>query len=119
MATGTLGIQVEAALSDDFLKTLIQNVVDQGKGASMRLSVSDADKSALAAFCAEQTRKSGTEIELISDAEVLSGFKVTFKDQNVYLDYTGDAISAALSAFLRPELAKTVSSIAKEQQVSA
>ena len=48
----------------------------------------------------------------------LSGFKVAFKDRNVYLDYTGEAIAEALGAFLRPELAKTVSAIAREQQTN-
>ncbi len=71
---------------------------------------------ALAAFCAEQARKSGQEIELKSDSEVLSGFKVGFKDKSVYLDFTGEAVADALGAFLRPELAKAVSGIAREQQ---
>ena len=31
---------------------------------------------------------------------------------HVYLDYTGEAIAGALAAFLRPELAKTVSAVA-------
>ncbi len=119
VATETLGKQVEKTLAGDFLQTMIQSVVDQGKGAGLRLSVSEQDKSALTAYCAELARKSGTEIELVSDSEVLSGFKVTFKDQNVYLDYTSEAIAGALSAFLRPELAKTVSAIAREQQAKA
>jgi hypothetical protein len=54
-------------------------------------------------------------MELVSDSEVLSGFTVGFKDRNVYLDYTGEAIAGALAAFLRPELAKTVSAVAAEQ----
>jgi len=119
VATAALGKQVETTLSGDFLKNLIQHVVEQSKGSDMRLSVSEADKAALAAFCAEHARKTGTEIELVSDSEVLSGFKVSFRDGNVYLDYTGEAIAEALSAFLRPELAKTVSAIAQELRTTA
>jgi V/A-type H+-transporting ATPase subunit E len=119
VATETLGRQVQETLAGDFLKSLIQSVIDQGKGSGLRLSVSDKDKAALAAYCAEQAKKTGTEIELVSDAEVLSGFKVAFKDENVYLDYTSEAVAGALSAFLRPELAKTVSAIAREQQAKA
>jgi V/A-type H+-transporting ATPase subunit E len=118
VATGTLGKQVESTLSGDFLESLIRQVVEQSKDSGLRLTVSESDKSALAGFCAEEARKAGAEIELVSDAEVLSGFKVAYKDRNVYLDYTGEAIAEALSAFLRPELAKIVSAIAQEQQVS-
>ncbi len=116
---GTLGQKVDATLSSEFLQQLIQSVVVQDKGSRLRLSVSDNDKAALAAFCAGLAKKNGTEIELVSDAEVLSGFKVAYKDNNVYLDFTGEAITAALGAFLRPELAKTVSAIAREQKTQA
>ncbi len=119
VASSTLGQEVESSLSGDFLQQLIKNVVEQSKGSELSLSVSDKDKAALAAFCAEQAKKSGSQIELVSDSEVLSGFKVEFKDKNVYLDYTGEAIAGALGAFLRPELAKTVSAIARDQQANA
>jgi len=119
VATGTLGKEVNAALSGDFLQKMILGVIEQSKGSSVSLSVSDSDKAALASFCAEQSKKSGQEIDLVSDAEILSGFKVGFKDKNVYLDYTGEAVAEALSAFLRPELAKTVSAIARDQQTNA
>ena len=119
VAVATLGAEVKETLSGDFLQKLIMSVVDQGKGSGLRLSVNENDKAALTAFCAEQSKKSGTEIELVSDSEVLSGFKVAFKDKNVYLDYTGEAIAEALGAFLRPELAKTVSEIARAQQNNA
>lgn len=119
VVAATLGREVDASLSADFLQKLILTVIEQGKDSGMRLSVSDSDKTALADFCAEQAKKSGSEIELVSDAEVLSGFKVEFKNNNAYLDYTGEAIANALGAFVRPELAKTVSSIAREQQANA
>ncbi|MBN2162317.1 MAG: hypothetical protein JXR25_05290 [Pontiellaceae bacterium] len=119
VAIATLGAEVQETLSGDFLQKLILSVVDQGKGSGLRLSVNEKDKAALTAFCAEQAKKSGAEIELVSDSEVLSGFKLAFTEKNVYLDYTGDAIAEALGAFLRPELAKTVSDIARSQQNNA
>lgn len=119
VAAGTLGKAVDGTLTGDFLQKLILGVVDQGKGSGLRLSVSEKDKAALASFCAEQARKSGSEIELVSDSEVLSGFKVAYREGNAYLDYTGEAIAEALGAFLRPELARTVSAIAREQQLQA
>ncbi|MBN2685567.1 MAG: hypothetical protein JXR40_09835 [Pontiellaceae bacterium] len=114
VATATLGKKVESTLSGDFLQALILKAVEN-KGGDLTVSVSEADKEALAAFCAEEARKGGNEISLEADTEILSGFKVAFKDHNVYLDYTGEAIAEALSAFLRPELAKIVSNVAREQ----
>ena len=114
VVSGTLGSQVDAALSGDLLQKMVIGVVEQS-GGNIKLSVSANDAKALAAFCAEQAGKSGKTIELVSDAEVLSGFKVAFEGKNVTLDYTGEAIAEALAAFLRPELAKTVSEIARDQ----
>lgn len=119
VVTETLGKGVGEALSGDFLEKTILAVVEQNKGGAIELGVGEADQAALAAFCAEQARKSGREIELVSDSEILSGFKVGFKDKNVYLDFTGEAVAEALAAFLRPELAKTVSGIAREQLSNA
>jgi len=116
VVTAVLGKEVDGALSGDLLEKMILGVVEQNKGGAIELGVSESDQAALAAFCAEQARKSGQEIELVSDSEILSGFKVGFKDKNVYLDFTGEAVAEALAAFLRPELAKTVSGIAREQQ---
>ncbi len=115
VVTETLGKKVDTALSGDLLEKMILGVVGQNPESSVELSVSDADKAALTAFCAEQAKKSGQAIELKSDSEVLSGFKVSFKDQNVYLDFSGEAVAEALSSFLRPELAKSVSNVAREQ----
>ena len=109
-----LGKEVDKALSGDLLQKMVASVVEQG-GGDIELSVSENDKAALATYCAELAKKSGQEIELASDSEILSGFKVGFKGKNVYLDYTGEAVANALAAFLRPELAKTVSAVAREQ----
>jgi vacuolar-type H+-ATPase subunit E/Vma4 len=93
---------------------MITEVVLQGEGGAT-VAVSEADKKALAAQCATMAKEAGKAIELVSDNEVLSGFKVTFEGKNVSLDYTGEAVAEALASFLRPELAKTVSGIAREQ----
>ena len=119
VVTETLGQKVDTALSGDLLEQMILSTVGQNAGSSVQLSVSEADKAALTAFCAEAARKSGQSIELQSDSEVLSGFKIGFRDQNVYLDFSGEAVAEALASFLRPELAKTVSGVAREQLSNA
>jgi len=112
--TEILGKEVNSTLSGELLQKMISSVVEQGKGDT-ELTVSEADKANLTTFCADLAKKSGQAIDLNSDTEVLSGFKIAFKDKNVYLDYTGEALAEALAAFLRPELAKTVSAVAREQ----
>ncbi len=119
VVTAVLGKEVDGVLSGDVLEKMVLAVVGQNEESSVELNVSEADQAALSAFCAEQVRTTGREIELKSDAEVLSGFKVGFKDKNVYLDFTGETVAEALAAFLRPELAKTVSGIAREQLSNA
>lgn len=114
VVTEILGKEVDGALSGDALQKMITEVVLNGEGGAV-VSVSDADKAALAAHCANIAKQAGKPVELVSDNEVLSGFKVTFEGKNVSLDYTGEAVAEALAAFLRPELAKTVSGIAREQ----
>jgi len=110
-----LGTKVNESLSGELLQKMIADVVAQSEGKNITLSVTESDARSLAAFCAEQAKQSGKQIELVADAEVLSGFKVGFEGENVVLDYTGEAVAEALSAFLRPELAKTVSGIARDQ----
>ena len=118
VVTEVLGKEVEGSLSGDLLNNMITGVVNTGSGG-VELVVSESDKAGLTSFCSELAKKSGKEIELITDSEILSGFKVGFKDQNVYLDYTNEAVAEALAAFLRPELAKTVSGVAREQLTNA
>lgn len=114
VVTETLGKEVDSAVSGDVLQKMITDVVVQGN-ANASVTVSEADKAALASLCADIAKTSGSNVELVSDNEVLSGFKVTFEGKNVSLDYTGEAVADALAAFLRPELAKIVSGIAREQ----
>ena len=109
-----LGREVDSTLSGELLQTMVAQVVEQ-PGGGIELAVSPEDQAALTAYCAEQAGKSDREIELVSDTEILSGFKVVFKDSNASLDYTGEAIAGALAAFLRPEIAKTVTAAAREQ----
>ncbi|HSR87919.1 MAG TPA: hypothetical protein VLL07_03110 [Pontiella sp.] len=114
VVTEILGKEVADTLSGDLLQKMITEVVLQGQGGAT-VTVSEADKAALADHCASIAKQAGKPVELVSDNEVLSGFKVTFEGKNVSLDYTGEAVAEALATFLRPELAKTVSGIARGQ----
>lgn len=111
-----LGKEVKETLSTDFLEKMLLSLIEQNSGRDLQITVSEADQAALVGFCSEQAKKSGQEIELKSDAEILNGFKVGFKDQSAYLDFSDEALAEALASFLRPALAKTVSQVAQSQQ---
>lgn len=113
--TNILNTQVDTALDSTLLEKMILNVVAHDTSSSVEINVSKEDQTALVAFCTNLAKKSGQQIELNADSEVLSGFKLGFKGESVYLDFTGEAIAGALSAFLRPELAEIVTNAAREQ----
>jgi V/A-type H+-transporting ATPase subunit E len=114
VVTEVLGKEVDGALTGETLNKLITEVVLKGEGGAT-VTVSDADKAGLVALCASIAKQSGKTVELDASSEILSGFKIVFEGMNASLDYTGEAVAEALAAFLRPELAKTVSGIAREQ----
>jgi V/A-type H+-transporting ATPase subunit E len=114
VVTSVLGQEVDKNLSGDMLAKLITDVVTKGEG-NATIAAGEADQAELATLCAAIAKQSGKTVELDTDSEILSGFKITFDGQNASLDYTGEAVAEALAAFLRPELAKTVSGIAREQ----
>lgn len=81
----------------------------------IELLVSEKDQEALIKFFAAKYREKMIHgLELHVDNGILKGFKVSFSDNHVYLDFTGEAIAGALSAFLRPKLAEIVSRVAKK-----
>ena len=104
---------VQKNLSSDLLKDLIKRVVSDESG-SVELTVNESEIKELTEFCAELSANSDVKINLTSHSDILSGFTIGFKNKNVYLDYTGEAISSALSSFLRPELAKLVKDAVNE-----
>lgn len=81
----------------------------------IELLVGQADQDNLVKFFAQKYREKMVHgIELHVDSGILKGFRVSFADDHVYLDFTNEAIAGALSAFLRPKLAEIVSRVAKE-----
>jgi V/A-type H+-transporting ATPase subunit E len=81
----------------------------------IELLIGQKDQDDLVKFFAEKYREKMVHgIELHVDNEILKGFRVSFADDHVYLDFTSEAIAGALTAFLRPKLAEIVSRVAKE-----
>jgi V/A-type H+-transporting ATPase subunit E len=80
----------------------------------IELMISEADQKQLVKFFVDKYREKMIRgIELHTDKEILKGFKVSFADDHVYLDFTQEAIAESLTAFLRPQLAEIVGRVAK------
>jgi V/A-type H+-transporting ATPase subunit E len=109
----TLNQGIQNELKDDFLKEVITQVVSQQSGkVSVTLSADHLE--ALSSISAKLLTASGESATLERSDGHLSGFRITSKDKDLYLDYSADAICEALCAYLRPELAKLVSDISRE-----
>ena len=110
----TLDGSISKELKSDYLKTLIEKIiVNQNESLSVLLNKSDVDN--LIHFASDAAKENSIEVDISEDSSILSGFKIQFKNNQVFLDYTNESLSNSLSEFLRPELAKIVSqSISKD-----
>ncbi|MBC8207388.1 MAG: ATPase [Kiritimatiellales bacterium] len=106
-----LGIEV----LEKMMVSMAKSCADQHGETRIELLVSEADQDELVKFFASKYSDKMVEgLELHVDNEILKGFKVSFADDHVYLDFTQEAIAEALSAFLRPKLADIVGRVAKK-----
>jgi len=109
--TEALGIEV----LEQMMVNMAKSCSDTHGETRIELLLSEADQKELVKFfAAKYSDKMIHGIELHVDNEILKGFKVSFADDHVYLDFTQEAIAEALTAFLRPKLAEIVSRVAKK-----
>jgi len=110
---------VDSALRIEVLEQMMMNMaqccaVNHGE-TRIELLISQKDQDDLVKFFAQKYREKMVHgLELHVDNGILKGFRVSFADDHVYLDFTNEAIAGALTAFLRPKLAEIVSRVAKE-----
>ncbi len=113
-----IGESVEEALKVEVLEQMMikmaQSCGEKLGETRIELLISEADQNELVKFFVDKYREKMVHgIELHVDNEILKGFKVSFTDDHVYLDFTQEAISDALTTFLRPKLGEIVSRVAK------
>ncbi len=105
-----LGIEV----LEKMMVSMAASCAQQHGETRIELLLSEADQAEIVKFFASKySDKMIHGIELHVDNEILKGFKVSFADDHVYLDFTEEAIAEALTAFLRPKLAEIVGRVAK------
>lgn len=109
---------VDQALNIEVLEQMMvkmaQACTEKPGETRIELLVGETDQAELVKFfAAKYSDKMINGLELHVDNEILKGFKVSFADDHVYLDFTQEAIAEALTAFLRPQLAEIVGRVAK------
>jgi V/A-type H+-transporting ATPase subunit E len=110
---------VDSALRIEVLEQMMvkmaQSCAEHRGETRIELLISQQDQNDLVKFFAAKYREKMIHgIELHVDNGILKGFKVSFAEDHVYLDFTREAIAEALTAFMRPKLAEIVSRVAKE-----
>ncbi|WP_051694111.1 hypothetical protein [Desulfohalovibrio reitneri] len=117
---GLVAEAVTRAMDDDTVRDMLRNLTERcalGQGQDIAVLVSPEEEKELISFFADMYRdKMRQGIELHTDQDILKGFRVSFKNDSVYLDFTDEAVAEALSAFLRPHLAEIVSHAAQARQ---
>ena len=58
-------------------------------------------------------------VDIKTENSAFQGFRVSFSENNVYHDFSAEAIAEAVSAFLRPQLAEIVRSAVQSTSVDA
>lgn len=105
-----LGIEV----LEKIMVSMAGSCAEQHGETRIELLLNEADQAELVKFFAgKYSDKMIGGLELHVDNDILKGFKVSFADDHVYLDFTQEAIAEALTAFLRPKLAEIVGRVAK------
>lgn len=81
----------------------------QAKNNSIEVLLGKEDGEKLAALLKDRlSEKFSGGVEIRVDNSAFRGFKVSFSEGSVYHDFSSEAIAEAISAFLRPQLAKIV-----------
>ena len=105
-----LGVEV----LEKIMVSMAASCAEQHGETRIELLLNESDQAELVKYYASKYSDKMVEgLELHVDNEILKGFKVSFADDHVYLDFTQEAIAEALTAFLRPKLAEIVGRVAK------
>ncbi len=113
MVTDLLALQVEKSLSEDTLKAMLLALV-KDYTSDVTLVFSESDKAKLQSFAVGEFQKAlnaGVTVE--SDKGIKFGFRVKLDGGKVSHEFTAPAISSAISALVRPQIAQIVSNAAQ------
>ena len=111
---------VDQAMGIEIIQDMLVKMAEQCAAHSgesrMEILVSPEDHETLIKTFANLYRQRMiTGLTLKADNDILKGFKISFKDDHVYLDFTNEAVAESLSQLLRPHLSEIVKQVASEQ----
>ncbi|MCL4102541.1 V/A-type H+-transporting ATPase subunit E [Fibrobacter sp. UWH9] len=113
MILNLLSLQVEKSLDESTVKEMLLSLA-KGYSAHVEVDFSEADAKKLASFVTgEFAKQLSNGVEVSSDKGVKYGFRVKLDGGKVTHEFTEKAMADALSALLRPQLAKVVNAAAQ------
>lgn len=113
MILDVLSLQVEKSLSEETIKEMLLALA-KGYNSDVAVAFSEADAKKLSSFVVGEFAKqvsSGVTVE--SETGIKFGFRVKLEGGKISHEFTKEAMAEALSAILRPQIAKVVSAAAK------
>lgn len=113
MILNLLSLQVEKSLDESTVKEMLLSLA-KGYSAHVEVDFSEEDAKKLASFVTgEFAKQLANGVEVSSDKGVKYGFRVKLDGGKVTHEFTEKAMADALSALLRPQLAKVVNAAAQ------
>jgi V/A-type H+-transporting ATPase subunit E len=110
--------QLAKSYTDDVLKSIIPELIKAWpKKASNELTVllPEASLSKLQGyFKTKLSAELKKGVELKSDRNLVSGFRIANRDGSAYYDFSADSVAELLSAYLNPRLAEILRDSAKD-----
>jgi len=106
---GILAENVDKALTSELIQQLLLSLAGSYGGKSVAVSLSENDAKKLTSFISgEFKKKLGAGVTVQSDSGIFAGFRISYDNGKVSQEWTNEAMADALSAILRPALAKIV-----------
>ena len=114
MVNGILSLQVEKNLNDSTIKEMLLLLAKNYASSEMGVVFSAADKAKLESFViGEFAKVLGAGVQVESDSGTELGPRLKMDAGKVSHEFTSQSIAAALSALVRPQVAKIVSDVAQ------
>jgi V/A-type H+-transporting ATPase subunit E len=108
---------VSSSMNDDGLKAIIPEIIKNwnAKGSDdLAVLLSEADLKKLQSFFTDKLSaelKKG--LELKSDKNLASGFRIAAKDGSAYYDFSAESVAELMSSYLNPRLQEILKTAAK------
>ncbi|MDR1837259.1 MAG: V-type ATP synthase subunit E [Treponema sp.] len=108
---------VAASYDENVLKAVLPDLLKSwaGKGSGdLSVILPESELSKIQSFFSENlTRELWNGVELKSNRKLSSGFRISNKEGSVYYDFSAEAVTVLLSAYLNPKLAEIMKNTVK------